>query len=166
MDALTYVFSAAMVASLKGVVEPAASPPAQVGSRGLAREVREGARWAYGGSGLRRLALSTHVWFAGQAVLLVLVVLYGYLELGLTSLRLGMVFAVAGLGALLGASMSTAVGPRLGTGGAIICAYSVSALGGPRDARGGIGADGLGWGSGPGHRTAVPRLGHGDQQLP
>ena len=129
VDALTYLFSAVMVASLKGVAEPAAAPPAQVGARGLAREVREGARWAYGGSGLRRLAVSTHVWFAGQAVLLVVVVPYGYLQLDLTSLQLGLVFAVAGLGALLGASMSTAVGRRLGTGGAIICAYSVSALG-------------------------------------
>jgi predicted MFS family arabinose efflux permease len=69
------------------------------------------------------------VWFAGQAILLVIVVPYGYRQLGLTSVQLGLVFAVAGLGALLGASMSTAVGRRLGTGGAIICAYSVSALG-------------------------------------
>ena len=129
VDALTYLFSAVMVASLKGVAEPAAAQPAQVGARGLAREVREGARWAYGGSGLRRLAVSTHVWFAGQAVLLVVVVPYGYLQLDLTPLQLGLVFAAAGLGALLGASMSTALGRRLGTGGAIICAHSVSALG-------------------------------------
>lgn len=129
VDALTYLFSALVVASLKGVVEPAAAPPAQLGARGLAREVRDGARWAYGGSGLRRLALSTHVWFAGQAILLVLVVPYGYLQLGLTPLELGLVFAVAGLGALVGATTSTAVGHRLGTGGAIICARTVSAVG-------------------------------------
>jgi MFS family permease len=129
VDALTYLFSAVMVASLRGVAEPAATQPAQVGARGLALEVRDGARWVYGGSGLRRLAVSTHVWFAGQAVLLVLVVPYGYLRLDLTPLQLGLVFAVAGLGALLGAWMSTAVGLRLGSGGAIICSHSVSALG-------------------------------------
>ena len=129
VDALTYLFSAVMVASMKGVTEPAATPRAQVGAPGLVREVREGARWAYGGSGLRRLAVSTHVWFAGQAVLLVLVVPYGYLQLDLTAFQLGLAFAVAGLGALLGASTSTAVGRRLGSGGAIICSHSVSALG-------------------------------------
>lgn len=129
VDAATYLFSAVMVASLKGVAEPAATRPAEVGARGLALEVRDGARWAYGESGLRRLAVSTHVWFAGQAVLLVLVVPYGYLQLDLTPVQLGLVFAVAGLGALLGAWLSTAVGRRLGAGGAIICAYSVSALG-------------------------------------
>ena len=129
VDAVTYVFSAAMVASLTGVAEPAPARPARLGARGLAMEVREGARWAYGGSGLRRLAVSTHVWFAGQAVLLVVVVPYGYRKLDLTSFQLGLVLAVAGLGALLGAVTSSAVGRRLGAGGAIICSHSVSAFG-------------------------------------
>lgn len=129
VDALTYLFSAVMVASLREVAEPAATRRARVGARGLALEIRDGARWAYGRSGLRRLAVATHVWFAGQAVLVVLIVPYGYGQLDLTALQLGLVFAVAGLGALLGASRSTAVGHRLGTGGAIITSHSVSALG-------------------------------------
>jgi MFS family permease len=129
LDALTYLFSAVTVGSLRGVAEPAAARRVRSGTRGLAMEIWDGARWAYGRSGLRRLAVATHVWFAGQAVLVVLVVPYGYRQLELTAVQLGLVFAVAGLGALLGASMSTAVGHRLGTGGAIIGSYSVSALG-------------------------------------
>jgi MFS family permease len=129
VDALTYLFSAAIVASLRGVPEPAAAPAGAPGARGLAQEVMVGARWAYGASGLRRLALATHVWFAGQAILLVLVVPYGYRQLGLSPLQLGLVFAVAGVGALLGAASSTRVGFRLATGGAIICSYSVTAVG-------------------------------------
>lgn len=129
VDALTYLFSALMVSSLKGVSEPTAIKPATVGVRGLVREARDGARWAYGASGLRRLAIATHVWFAGQAILLVLIVPYGYLQLDLSPLQLGLVFAVAGIGALLGATVSTRVGLHLGTGGAIICSYSVTALG-------------------------------------
>ncbi|CAI9410958.1 MFS transporter [Nocardioides sp. T2.26MG-1] len=127
-DALTYLFSAATVASLTAVAEPDPAP-ARTGARGLAREIGDGARWAYGASGLRWLAVATHVWFAGQAVLLVLVVPYGYLRLDLTALQPGLVFAVAGLGALAGATSSTAVGHRLGTGGAIVCSHSVSAVG-------------------------------------
>ena len=129
VDAVTYLFSAVTVGSLRGVVEPAATRRTQVGARGLVHDVVEGARWAYGASGLRRLAISTHVWFAGQAVLVVLVVPYGYLQLDLTPLQLGLVFAVAGVGAVIGAATSTTVGQRLGTGGAIICSYSVSAIG-------------------------------------
>ena len=129
VDALSYLFSAATVASLKGVAEPAPVRPVQPGLRGLAQEARDGARWAYGRSGLRRLAVSTHLWFAGQAALLVVVVPYGNRRLDLTALQLGLVFAVAGLGALVGASTSTAVGRRLGSGGAIICSRAVSALG-------------------------------------
>lgn len=129
VDALTYLFSALCVASLRTVAEPVPPRRARRGLAPLAAEVREGARWAYGGSGLRRLAVSTHVWFAGQAVLLVLVVPYGYARLGLTALEMGLVLAVGGAGALLGAWRSAAVGRRLGPGGAIICSYGVSALG-------------------------------------
>ncbi|WP_345529783.1 hypothetical protein [Nocardioides endophyticus] len=67
-------------------------------------------------------------------MLLVLVVPYGYMERDLTPFQLGLLFAVAVLGALLGAVTSTAVGLRLGggeagRGGAIVCSHSVNALG-------------------------------------
>ena len=129
VDAVTYVFSAAMVASLRGVVEPAAEPAATRSVRGLVAEIREGVRWVYAGSGLGRLAVATHVWFAGQAVLLVVIVPYAYIQLQLSPFELGLVLAVGGVGALTGALLSTAVGNRLGTGGAIICSYTVSAVG-------------------------------------
>jgi MFS family permease len=129
VDSLSYLFSAAALATVRDVPEPAPAPRARTGVRGLVAEVREGARWAYGGSGLRRLAVSTHVWFAGQAVLLVVVVPYGYGGLDLSALEVGLVLAVAGVGALLGAWRSSAVGRRLGSGGAVICSYAVSAVG-------------------------------------
>lgn len=129
VDAVTYLFSAVMVASLRSVSEPATARSAKVGVQGLGGEVREGARWVYGGSGLRRLAVATHVWFAGQAVLLVVTAPYAFLRLGLSPFQLGLVYAVAGVGALVGATVSTAVGKRLGTGGAIICSHAVTAVG-------------------------------------
>ena len=84
VDAVTYVFSAAMVASLRGVAEPAAEPAATRSVRGLVAEIREGFRWVYAGSGLGRLAAATHVWFAGQAVLLVVIVPHAYIQLQLS----------------------------------------------------------------------------------
>lgn len=129
VDAATYLFSAVMMASLKDVEEPAPTKPDLPGARGLAREIGEGARWVYGGSGLRRLAVSTHVWFAAQAVLTVVVVPYAYLRLGLSPLQVGLVFAVAGVGALVGAATSTRLGLRVGTGGAIISTRVASSVG-------------------------------------
>ena len=129
VDAVTYVFSAAMVASLRGVAEPAAEPPTTRSVRRLVVEIREGASWVYAGSGLARLAAATHVWFAAQAVLLVVIVPYAFIQLQLSPFELGLVLAVGGVGALIGALRSTAVGNRLGTGGAIICSYTVSAVG-------------------------------------
>lgn len=129
IDALTYLFSAIMVASLRGVAEPTAKPPAAVGFRGLVAEIREGASWVYGRSGLARLAVATHVWFAAQAVLLVVIAPYAFIQLQLTPFELGLVLGIGGIGALAGATLSTTVGSRLGTGGAIICSYAVSAAG-------------------------------------
>ncbi|MFD1945295.1 MFS transporter [Nocardioides aestuarii] len=125
VDAATYLFAAATTASLTRVEEPR-GPVAE--RRPLIGEVVEGARWAYGGSGLRRLALSTHVWFAGQTVLIVLVVPFAYLRLDLTALQVGLVLAVGGVGALVGATTSTAVGRAVGTGGAVITSHAVSAV--------------------------------------
>ena len=129
VDALTFVFSAAMVAALPPVVEATPEPPARKGFSGLLGEVRDGVRWVYAGSGLGRLAAATHVWFAAQAVLLVALPTYAFIQLQLSALQLGLVLAVGGVGALWGATLSTAVGLRLGTGGTIVCSHAVSAAG-------------------------------------
>jgi MFS family permease len=100
IDALTYLFSAIMVASLRGVDEPTAKPPAAVGFRGLGADIREGASWVYGRSGLARLAVATHVWFAAQAVLLVVIAPYAFIQLQLTPFELGLVLGIGGVGAL------------------------------------------------------------------
>ena len=63
----------------------------------------------YTGSGLGRLAAATHVWFAAQAVLLVVIVPYAYFQLQLSPFELGLVLAVGGVGALTGVLLSTAV---------------------------------------------------------
>lgn len=95
----------------------------------LFAEMADGIRWVYGGSGLRRLAVATQVWFAAQAVLQVVVVPFAYLQLGLSSVALGAVLALAGVGAVAGAATSTLVGRGFGTVGAIICSYAVSGVG-------------------------------------
>ncbi|SEQ13378.1 Predicted arabinose efflux permease, MFS family [Microlunatus flavus] len=128
VDAASYAFSAAVVASLPDVVEPSRVRD-RLTARDLAGQVVEGVRWVYGRSGLARLAVATHVWFVAQAVLLVVAAPYAFLRLHLSALQLGLVYAVAGVGALVGAVVSTAVGRRVGTGGAIVTAHLTSAVG-------------------------------------
>jgi predicted MFS family arabinose efflux permease len=127
VDAATYLCSAVTLSRIR-VVEPR---PREGGTatRDLLTEICDGVRWAYRGSGLRTLALSTHVWFLGNAVVGVVLAPYALTVLGLTPFQLGIIGALGGIGALLGASVTTWVGLRLGTGRTIIACDVVSAGG-------------------------------------
>ena len=126
LDSLTYLLSALTLRRIE-VDEPAARTGAT--ARGLLGEVVEGVRWAYGGSGLRTLAIATHGWFVGNAIVGVVLAPYAFLTLHLTAFQFGLVGAVGGVGAVLGASVTTAVGRRLGTGRTIIGCHSITTAG-------------------------------------
>lgn len=126
VDSLTYLYSAFTLRRIH-LTEPA--PRTGVTAGGLLREVLDGIRWAYRGSGLSALALSTHVWFMGHAIVGVVLAPYVLLTLDLTALQFGMVGAAGGLGAVLGAAVTTRVGRRFGTGRTIIGCRLINALG-------------------------------------
>lgn len=98
VDTLTFLFSAAVVATLPPKSEAPREPSSRRNLRGLVGEIRDGVRWVYEDSGLGRLAAATHVWFAGQAVLLVALPTYAFIQLQLTALELGLVLALGGAG--------------------------------------------------------------------
>ena len=117
---------AAVVALTVPIREPAPPPRSQ---RHLRAEVVQGLRWVYRGGVLRDLAVWTHVWFGGQAILGALLPAYAYLSLGLSPLWFGLTTAAAGVGALVGALSSTAVGRALGSGATIALAHAVTTVG-------------------------------------
>ena len=92
-------------------------------------EIRDGVRWVYRGSGLTTLALATHGWFVGNAVVGVVLAPYALGMLGLTPFQFGLIGAVGGIGALLGAAITTRVGLRLGTGRTIIACHVITTVG-------------------------------------
>lgn len=125
-DAASYLYSAVTVSRIE-VTEPPARPGATTGS--LLREIRDGIRWIYHGSGLVTLSVYTHVWFAGNAVIGVLLAPYALRTLSLTPFQFGLIGALGGLGALVGAGITTRVGLLLGTGRTIIACHMITTVG-------------------------------------
>jgi predicted MFS family arabinose efflux permease len=123
VDALTYVYSALALSRID-VTEP--GPRAEATARDLVREIRVGIRWAYRGSGMATLAIATHGWFIGHAIVGVVLAPYALDQLSLTPLQFGIIGAVGGIGALLGTAVTTSVGLRLGTGRTIIACHVVT----------------------------------------
>ncbi len=126
VDSVTYLYSALTLRRIE-----VDEPPARTGvtARGLLSDIVEGVRWAYGRSGLRTLAIATHVWFIGNAVVGVVLAPYAFFVLDLTAFQLGLVGAVGGVGAVIGTTITTAVGKRLGTGRTIILCHSIITCG-------------------------------------
>ena len=120
LDAATYLYSALTLRRIE-LDEP--PPRTGVTVRGLLGEILEGVRWAYGGSGLRTLAIATHGWFVGNAIVGVVLAPYAFLVLDLSAAEFGLVGAAGGVGAVLGAAVTTSVGQRLGTGRTIILCH-------------------------------------------
>ncbi|GAA5146857.1 MFS transporter [Nocardioides marinquilinus] len=125
VDAATYLFAAVATLTLR-VDEPAPAPTARPS---IVREIRDGVRWVYRGSGLAVLAATTHVWFAANAVVGAVLAPFALVTLGLSPLQFGVATALAGVGAVVGTATTSAGGRRLGTGGAVILAHVVTTVG-------------------------------------
>jgi transmembrane secretion effector len=117
VDAATYLYSAVTLSRMN-VSEP---PPRAGGTAGaLARDVGDGVRWIYRGSGLATVAFATHGWFIGNAVIGVVLAPYTLDTLDFTAFQFGLTGALGGLGAVAGAAVTTRLGLLLGTGRTII----------------------------------------------
>jgi hypothetical protein len=89
-------------------------------------EIREGVRWIYRGSGLTTLAIATHGWFVGNAVIGVVLAPYALVMLNLTPSQFGLIGALGGIGAVVGAAVTTRVGLLLGTSRTIIACHAIT----------------------------------------
>jgi MFS family permease len=125
LDALSYLFSALTLSRIN-TTEP--TPRAGRTVRGLLSEVLNGVRWIYRGSGLAVLAIFTHGWFVGHAIIGVVLAPYALDMLDLTAFQFGIIGAAGGIGAVLGAAVTTWVGRRLGNGRTIVAAHIVTTI--------------------------------------
>lgn len=93
-----------------------------VARRSLRREIVEGLRWAYRHPTLGPLAWSTHVWFVANAAALTVLAVFALRTLGFSPALYGLLFAVAGVATLAGASIASWAGSRYGSGATITVA--------------------------------------------
>ncbi len=123
LDAASYLYSAAALTRID-----LKEPPTRRGAttKRVLLDIREGLRWIYRGSGLATLAVATHGWFLGNAVITVVGAPYALVTLSLTPFQFGLVGALGGVGAVLGAAVTTRVGQLLGTGRTIIACHVIT----------------------------------------
>lgn len=124
VDAGSYLLSAIFVTRV-GVEEPA---PTSSSLRGIRSEGLEGLRWVYRKGTLQALAVNTHAWFLCSAVAGAVVTPFALQTLGLGPLGLGLAMAAAGVGGVLGSSVTVRLGVRWGAGKVVVGTRALTAL--------------------------------------
>lgn len=110
MNAFTYFISGILMASIR--YQPAESTP----TLPFKRQIREGLQWVYRHRYLRTLALNTHAWFFFHSMMTTVLTTFVLIELQFSSAMLGFVLAAAGIGAVIGTSLTQLAENRWGMG--------------------------------------------------
>lgn len=123
-DALTCALGAVMNARVR-VEEPPLprrpSTPAQV-----LGDIGVGVRYIYRHRTIAPHAVSTHIWFIGNAMALTAFAPFALREMGLGAVAYGVVLAFTGVGGLIGALVAVRAGIRLGAGGATLLGFALA----------------------------------------
>ena len=123
-DAASFLLSATLLAR----IETPEHPPARART-GVRRELGEGLRAVAGSPVLRALAGSTGTFNFFDSFLAAVYVLYLTRTLGLGPAAVGGVFALGGLGGVLGAVAAAGIARRLGLGRALLAAILLAGVG-------------------------------------
>jgi predicted MFS family arabinose efflux permease len=122
VDAASYVGSALIVSTIR-VTEPPATGRA---TRRLRTELRDGLAWVYRHPMLTPMALTTHLWFVFSSLVGTVFVVYVQRSAGVGAFGLGIVYAAAGIGGVLGTAVSGRIARVLDTGPTVILGNALS----------------------------------------
>ncbi|GAB2647834.1 MFS transporter [Kribbella swartbergensis] len=124
VDAVSYLVS---LVSLVSIRTP--EPRPAVKRRRVRAELEDGLRWVFGNPVLRALALIGFCCNFSMITVWTMFLLYGTRDLGLTSTVIGVIFASASVGGLIGAALSGPVIRRFPLGRAYLFTQSMLLLG-------------------------------------
>ncbi len=124
VDAVSYLVSGLLLATIR-VPDPAA-PTAE--RRSLFTELREGTAWVYRHRMLAPMAVSGHLWFLAHSMLTTVYVLYAVRAqaaggLGLGAFQLGLTYAAAGAGAVVGGAAAHRAALRFRVGRTMVATH-------------------------------------------
>lgn len=106
-----------------------AAPTTPAVRRSFASDLAEGMRFLLGEPSLRALAFCSLTWNIALFAMSALLVLYLARGLGLSATEIGLVFAVDGVGMVLGAIAAPAIERRIGVGRSIILGPAIGVVG-------------------------------------
>ncbi|ELP65246.1 MFS transporter [Streptomyces turgidiscabies] len=125
VDALTYLVSGLLLASVK-----APDPVSDRGARrSLGSELREGVAWVYRHRTLASIALTSHAMLLFNSMVSTVFVVFALHSLKIGAFGLGITYACASVGMLLGGALSGRVARRLDVGATLIAFRLLAAVG-------------------------------------
>ena len=117
VDAVLTATSAVLQSRIR-IDEPQAAPRG-IG-RHLGHEIADGVRYTYRHRTLRPLAISIHLWFLGNSIVVTVFGVFVLRELTLPPWAYGVALGFGGLGGVIGAMIAPRLGARMGAGHAIL----------------------------------------------
>ncbi|MFI6474949.1 MFS transporter [Streptomyces sp. NPDC050516] len=125
VDALTYLMSGLLLASVKAP-DPV---PDRGARRSLGSELREGVAWVYRHRTLASIALTSHAMLLFNSMVSTVFVVFALQSLKIGEFGLGVTYACASVGAVLGGALSGRVAGRLDVGATLIAFRVLAAIG-------------------------------------
>ncbi|KUO09446.1 MFS transporter [Streptomyces sp. DSM 15324] len=125
VDALTYLLSGLFLASVKAP-DPV---PDRGARRSVGSELREGVAWVYRHRTLASIALTSHAMLLFNSMVSTVFVVFALHQLRIGSFGLGVTYACAGVGAVLGGALSGRILRSLEVGATLIVFRVVAAVG-------------------------------------
>jgi MFS family permease len=130
VDAISFLASALFLFRIRKEEGPAPTRAERKAGPGMKEEVKEGLRWVLGNRYLRWIAASTATFNLFGSIIFSIFLVFAVRELDLGPGTIGLIFAVANVGYLVGALFANKLARRFGVGPTIImgAACSVSLL--------------------------------------
>jgi MFS family permease len=119
VDAVSYLFSAVLLATIR--VDERPTPARRRGSV----ELREGVAWVYRHPTLAPMALTTHGWFVFNSLLTTVTVPFVLRDVHIGAFGLGIAYAFAGIGGVVGSAASGRLARLIGPGPTVVLAQAL-----------------------------------------